>query len=549
MTTPSSAPSAITARTTTLVIAALLALAACSDNGILEPSRTNSPFASRPNAAIVETANHSAYSTRAEFSGAGIVAQASDFELYSGELVYELPTPWTSNGITYTSGHNIILGPGVGLGVQSNGMSADFGAPLSGQFAPEDAFTIFGTDIALVGVKAPIGLVITTNLASYSFGDLDVPLASDGAGFFGLALSQPGEYLTGFRFTNSNGGTTLLLDNLAVGHVGAVNAAPVASAGGPYAGAEGSSVTLSLSAVDTDTDALTYSWDLGDGTTGSGNAPPASHVYADNGHYAIMLAVADGRGGVDTARTTAAISNVAPTLSAFAVPTTPVALASGGATISVAASFSDPGNDTHLVALDCGVGAATQSPAPNGTAGGQCTFASPGVYAVQLTVVDDDGDSDAEMASGQVVVYDASAGSITGGGWINSPWGAYTPAASVTGKLTFGFVAKYQSSSVAIPSGNAEFKLNLAKLDFRSTTLDWLVVGGTMARLQGSGTLNGVSGYGFSIVARDAVADAVRIRIWNRVTGLVVYDNLPGLPGESDDVTPLGGGSIQLHSK
>jgi PKD repeat protein len=308
-------------------------------------------------------------------------------------------------------------------------------------------------------------------------------------------------------------------------------------------------VTLSLSAADTDNDVLTYSWDLGDGTTGSGDAPPASHVYADNGDYTIMLAVADGRGGVDTTRTTAAISNVAPTLSAFAVPTTPVALASGGATISVAATFTDPGSDTHVVALDCGAGASTEAPAPNGTAGGQCTFASPGVYAIQLTVVDDDGASDAEVASGQVVVYDAAAGSITGGGWINSPLGAYTPSPSVTGKLTFGFVAKYQSSSVSIPSGNAEFKLNLAKLDFRSTTLDWLVVGGTIARLQGSGTLNGVGDYGFSIIASDGVADAIRIRIWNRVTGAVVYDNLPGLPGESDDVTTLGGGSIQLHSK
>ena len=62
-----------------------------------------------------------------------------------------------------------------------------------------------------------------------------------------------------------------------------------------------------MSGTDSDGDALTFSWNLGDGTTGSGSVPPANHVYADNGTYDIMLAVDDGHGGVDTARTTATI--------------------------------------------------------------------------------------------------------------------------------------------------------------------------------------------------------------------------------------------------
>ncbi len=37
------------------------------------------------------------------------------------------------------------------------------------------------------------------------------------------------------------------------------------------------------------------------------------------------------------------------------------------------------------------------------------------------------------------VVYDADAGFVTGGGWFNSPKGAYTPDTSLTGKATFGF--------------------------------------------------------------------------------------------------------------
>jgi len=529
----------------------LLVLAACSDGGIVEPGRRLTPSAgARVNAGVVVAANYSAYDSRAQFNGAGVVAQLSDFEEFTGGMVYEQETPWTSNAITYTSALNIILGPAIGLGVQSNAMSTEYGAELIGQFAASDAFTMFGADLSLIGVQAPIGLIVTTNLATYTFTGLDIPLAATGQRFLGLALSQPGEYFTGFRFTNASSETTVLLDNVAVGHVAVVNADPVASVGGSYAGAEGSPIALALSATDADSDVLTFSWDLGDGTTGTGAAPPSNHTYADNGTYDIMLAVADGRGGVDTARTTATVSNVAPTVAAFTVPTTPLALAGGVATVPISTTFSDPGSgDSHVATLDCGTGVSVQGNAPNGTAGGTCTFSAAGVYTVRLTVLDDDGDSDTEVATGQVVVYVASAAWITGGGWIDSPAGAYTPAASVTGKLTFEFVARYQSSSASNPSGNSKFELSLGKLDFESSALDWLIVSGSSARLQGSGTLNGAGDYGFSLFATDGAPDAIRIRIWNRLTGVVVYDNKPGLPTDSDDVTSLGGGSIQVHAR
>ncbi len=537
-------------RSSASLLSMLLLLGACSDGGIVEPGhRLTASAGARVNAGVGVTANYSEYDSRAQFNGAGVVAQLSDFEEFTGGMVYERPTPWTSNGITYTSALNIILGPAIGLGVQSNAMATEFGAELVGQFAASDAFTMFGADLALFGVQAPSGLVVTTNLATYTFTDLDIPLAATGQRFLGLTLSQPGEYFTGFRFTNASGETTVLLDNVAVGHVAVGNADPVASVGDAYAGAEGSSIALALSATDADSDVLTFSWDLGDGTTGSGAAPPSSHTYADNGTYDIMLAVADGRGGVDTARTTATVSNVAPTVAAFTVPTAPIALTGGVATVPISTTFTDPGSDSHVATLDCGTGVSVQGNAPNGTAGGTCTFSTAGVYTVRLTVLDDDGDSDTEVATGQVVVYVASTAWITGGGWIDSPAGAYTPAASVTGKLTFEFVARYQSSSASNPSGNSKFELSLGKLDFESSALDWLIVSGSGGRLQGSGTLNGAGDYGFSLLATDGAPDAIRIRIWNRLTGVVVYDNKPGLPTDADDVTPLGGGSIQVHAR
>jgi glucose/arabinose dehydrogenase len=48
---------------------------------------------------------------------------------------------------------------------------------------------------------------------------------------------------------------------------------------------------------DPDGDALTYSWDFGDGSTGTGVKP--SHTYTTKGHFTAMLTVSDGKGGTD----------------------------------------------------------------------------------------------------------------------------------------------------------------------------------------------------------------------------------------------------------
>jgi PKD repeat protein len=536
-------------------LASLVLLAACSEQGILGPTSagTPAPAGAGAHAAVVVTPSYSTFTTRAELGGAGIVDGLSDFEEFTGKPVYDRPTPWTTHGVTYTSALNIVLGPGIELGVASNALSTEYGAPLTGQFAATDAFTLFGADAMIIGANVPVRLVISTNLGSYTFDNLGIPLATAGRRFFGLALSRPGEYLTGFRFTVQGSGTTVLLDDVAVGHVAERNADPEVSVGGPYTAIEGSAVTLTTSATDADGDPLTFSWDLGDGTKGSGAVPPASHTYADNGSYDIVLAVADGRGGVDTARTTATIENAAPALAAFSVPGTAIALTPAGVTVPVASTFTDPGtDDTHTATLDCGVGdlsaALVDAEAAVGSVAGTCAFSSAGVYTVRLTIRDDDGASDTELASGYVVVYDPSAGWVTGGGWIESREGAYAEAPAAGGKLSFALLVRYQANATT-PSGNADFKLNAAKLDFRSTAFDWMALVGSTVRVQGRGTLNGVGDYAFAVVASDGVADAIRIRIWHRVTGAVVYDNEPGQPLESDPLTALGGGSLEVHQR
>lgn len=55
---------------------------------------------------------------------------------------------------------------------------------------------------------------------------------------------------------------------------------------------------------DPDGDALTYTWDFGDGTTADFTFPIATHRYSAPGNYLARVTVNDGKGGSDTASAT-----------------------------------------------------------------------------------------------------------------------------------------------------------------------------------------------------------------------------------------------------
>jgi len=162
-----------------------------------------------------------------------------------------------------------------------------------------------------------------------------------------------------------------------------------------------------------------------------------------------------------------------------------------------------------------------------------------------MTVADDDTGSDTELVL--VVVYDPSAGFVTGGGWIDSPAGAYKPDETLTGQATFGFVAKYKNGET-FPSGNTAFEFDLAGMAFASQSYEWLLVnqGGSNAQFKGSGLVNGApdpngNAYKFMLWVGDGSPDTFRIRIWYEADGVetVVYDN------GTDQA--IGGGNIVVH--
>ena len=75
--------------------------------------------------------------------------------------------------------------------------------------------------------------------------------------------------------------------------VSSVNRAPLASAGGPYSGLVGRSLSMSATgSSDPDGDALTYAWTFGDGGVGSG--AEVTHTYAETGHYTVVVVATDG---------------------------------------------------------------------------------------------------------------------------------------------------------------------------------------------------------------------------------------------------------------
>ena len=118
----------------------------------------------------------------------------------------------------------------------------------------------------------------------------------------------------------------------------------------------------------------------------------------------------------------------------------------------------------------------------------------------------------------------------------------------------FAFVSKYEKGKT-VPSGETEFQFQTASFRFNSTAFEWLVVSGALAQYKGSGTLNGTGNYGFLLTATDGQitggggVDKFRIKIWNKTSGAVVYDNALG---SSDDINsanpqPIGGGSIVIQ--
>jgi hypothetical protein len=229
-----------------------------------------------------------------------------------------------------------------------------------------------------------------------------------------------------------------------------------------------------------------------------------------------------------------------------------------GTTINANADFTDPGIlDSHTAVWEWG-DTTTSAGTVNETNGsgnvtGSHAYMEPGRYTIKVTVTDKDGDSGWNQYQ-YVVVYDPR-DFITGGGWFMSPANACPDfCQGATGKVNLGFVARY-SRNLGTPSGQTEFQFSSANLNFHSISYERLDIFDSWAQYQGIGTINGKGNYAFILTAIDGKknkgggGDLIRMKIWDKSTGAVIYDSQLGADDAADPTTDLKGGSIVIHDK
>ena len=239
--------------------------------------------------------------------------------------------------------------------------------------------------------------------------------------------------------------------------------------------------------------------------------------------------------------------NPGPVGTVFALTATASDAATGGSNI-ISAEFNIDGGPYGPMSASDGV---FNSVTENVQAG--VPLATGNVYSLCVRARDAANNVSGPLCT-LLAVYDPNGGFVTGGGWILSPPGAFTTDSALTGKASFGFVAKYLPGAQT-PSGDTQFQFQVASLKFKSNVYEWLVVAGARAQFKGSGTINGAGDYGFLLTAIDGQVsggggvDRFRIKIWNKQGGAMIYDNQPGKPDTGDDATELGGGSIVIHKQ
>ncbi len=373
--------------------------------------------------------------------------------------------------------------------------------------------------------------------------------------FSAAGLDGPSTHTVAVQVTDSGGlsdtdQATVTVENVAPSITSVSNSGPIE---------EGSSATITVTATDPAgaNDPLSYEFDCdGDGAYEIGSQPAnsAACTYGDNGNFVVNVRVSDD-GGTATGSTTVIVNNVAPSVGAITAPSSPVPV---NTPINTSVNFTDPGTlDTHTAVWDWGDGSTSVGEVNevngSGSVTGNHVYISAGVYTVMVTVADDDGDSDDSVFQ-YIVVYDPDAGRVKGNGWIDSPVGAYTPDSSLIGKAKFEFEVKYEKG-LTVPACKTDFRIKTkaTKFEFLSTNCEWLVIAGAKAQYTGSGTINGSGDYGIMLTAIDGKVnggggvDKLRIKIWDKATGDVIYDNQMSAEDTADPTTALGGGNIVIH--
>lgn len=193
---------------------------------------------------------------------------------------------------------------------------------------------------------------------------------------------------------------------------------------------------------------------------------------------------------------------------------------------------------------------------------------NPGLYKLSLEYGNGCATQTATM---YVFVSDPTAGFVTGGGWIHSPYSPEYELMQQGGKANFSLVAKYQKGGQAV-KGNLQLQAPSFRFVADAIENQTLVIAGTKAYFTGYGTLYRLDGgggetqdsqqVGYLLSVTDGNADKksgtdnFRLIIWtinsDSSPGHILYDNqFSCSPGSLDHhlqaCNPIGKGSIVIH--
>jgi hypothetical protein len=228
-----------------------------------------------------------------------------------------------------------------------------------------------------------------------------------------------------------------------------------------------------------------------------------------------------------------------------------------GSTVNFGGTFQDAPGMTHTAKwlVDGSTAANGQVTEPEGLQAGKVTgsykFTTPGVYKLQMNVTNNTGVTSYvntfDDIDALVVIYDPNGGNAFGGGWFQSPAGALTTNSSATGKASYGFAVNYRNT--AKPKGETQFEFKVGGFEFNALNFDYLAIGNVKAQFKGTGKIiGGQSGVGFIMTVIDGAVDGtgvdkIRMKIYNRNTGFVYYDNQRGSHDAADPVMAVGDNS------
>jgi hypothetical protein len=249
------------------------------------------------------------------------------------------------------------------------------------------------------------------------------------------------------------------------------------------------------------------------------------------------------------AQLTGTVFGVASGPSVGSITVTPAAaVALGSGPITLNAAIVDPsGTGPYTAEINWGDGQNSTSSVTASTLSASHAYAAAGSYSISVKV--SRGSSFGTSTFSPLVVFNPAARSMNADGWFNAPLGSYPANPAFAGKIHFESNVKY-ANGATIPTGTA--KVNLPGKDFVAGGLSWLTISGSNLQLSGVGSINNAGSYGILLTGIDGkldgkkVPDKVRIKIWNRTNGDIVYDSQMNAPNNTAPTIVLGGGNVNI---